>query len=102
MTIDEVLEACDNHREIQEGVGLSDELIRIVTFAYEQGCGARSMNKVARTGAGLAVLNTALDCYIEDCISTSPKSETAEVWQAFNIVRDILERYIPEDVEREA
>ena len=50
----------------------------------------------------VAVLNTALDCYIEDCISTSPKSETAEVWQAFNIVRDILERYIPEDVEREA
>lgn len=37
MTHDQVLEACDKHRESQEGVGLSDELIRIVTFAYEQG-----------------------------------------------------------------
>lgn len=37
MTHDEVLEACDKHRESQEGVGLSDELVRIVTFAYNQG-----------------------------------------------------------------
>ena len=37
MTHDEVLEKCDKHREIHEGVGLSDELVRIVTFAYEQG-----------------------------------------------------------------
>ena len=46
MTIDEVLEACDKHRESQEGVGLSDELIRIVTFAYEQGCGARAVGSL--------------------------------------------------------
>jgi hypothetical protein len=34
---DEVLEACDKHRKIHEGIGLSDELVNIVTFAYEQG-----------------------------------------------------------------
>ena len=34
---DEVLEACNKHREIHEGIGLSDELVNIVTFAYEQG-----------------------------------------------------------------
>ena len=32
MTHDEVLEACDKHRESEEGVGLSDELVRIVTL----------------------------------------------------------------------
>ena len=40
----------------------------------------------------IAVLNTAQDCYIEKVISSnSAKSETAEVWKAFNIVRDVLE-----------
>jgi len=34
---DEVLEACNKHREIYEGIGLSDELVNIVTFAYNQG-----------------------------------------------------------------
>ena len=34
---DEVLEACDKHRKIHEGIGLSDELVNIVTFAYNQG-----------------------------------------------------------------
>mgnify|MGYP000444942149 FL=1 len=34
---DEVLEACNKHREIHEGIGLSDELVNIVTFAYQQG-----------------------------------------------------------------
>ena len=34
---DEVLKACNKHREIHEGIGLSDELVNIVTFAYEQG-----------------------------------------------------------------
>jgi malate synthase len=45
----------------------------------------------------IAVLNTAVDCYIEDCISTSPKGEITEVWQAFNIVRDVLERSIAQE-----
>ena len=50
----------------------------------------------------ITVLNTAVDCYIEDCISTSPKNETAEVWQAFNIVRDVLERSIAEEGDHES
>ena len=37
MTHDEVLEACDKHREIHEGIGLFYALVSIVTFAYEQG-----------------------------------------------------------------
>jgi hypothetical protein len=50
----------------------------------------------------IAVLNTAQDRYIENCISSnSAKSETAEVWQAFNIVRDVLERSFAKDEEDE-
>ena len=45
----------------------------------------------------LAVLNTVVDCYIEDCISGSPTSERAEVWEAFHIVRTILTRSIAKD-----
>ncbi len=51
----------------------------------------------------IAVLNTAQDRYIENCISSnSAKSETAKVWQAFNIVRDVLERSFAKDKENES
>lgn len=41
----------------------------------------------------IAVLNTAQDRYIENYISSnSEKSEIFEVYQAFNIVRDLLEK----------
>jgi malate synthase len=45
----------------------------------------------------IAVLNTAVDCYIEDCISTSSTSERAKVWQAYHLIRNVLERSIAEE-----
>ena len=36
MNLDETLEACDKLRQQIEGVGLSDGLVEIVTFAYIQ------------------------------------------------------------------
>lgn len=36
MDLDETIEACDNLRLKLEGVGLSDALIEIITFAYIQ------------------------------------------------------------------
>jgi malate synthase len=46
----------------------------------------------------LDLLNNTVACYVEDCISTSPK-EIDEVWQAFSIVEDIVERSIAEEGE---
>tara|TARA_R100000544_G_C2200085_1_gene46240 strand:- start:583 stop:717 length:135 start_codon:yes stop_codon:yes gene_type:complete len=37
MNIDEVLKRCDKKREELEGIGLSDSLIQIISFAYEEG-----------------------------------------------------------------
>lgn len=45
----------------------------------------------------LDLLNNTVACYVEDCISTSPKSEIGEVWQAFSIVEDIVERSIAQE-----
>jgi hypothetical protein len=36
----------------------------------------------------LDLLCNAVACYVEDCISTAPKSETDDIWQAFGIVED--------------
>ena len=45
----------------------------------------------------LDLLNNAVACYVEECISTSRKSETHEIWHAFSIVEDIVERSIAEE-----
>lgn len=45
----------------------------------------------------LAVLNNAVGCYIEDCISSFPEYERVEVWEAFHIVRTILTHSIAKD-----
>ncbi len=42
----------------------------------------------------LDLLNTAVDCYVDDCIATMKSSETHEIWHAFSIVEDIVERSI--------
>lgn len=36
----------------------------------------------------LDLLCNAVACYVEDCISTAPKSETNDIWQAFGIVEN--------------
>ena len=36
----------------------------------------------------LDLLCNAVGCYVEDCISTAPKSETDDIWKAFGIVED--------------
>ena len=36
----------------------------------------------------LDLLCNAVGCYVEDCISTAPKSETNDIWKAFGIVED--------------
>lgn len=45
----------------------------------------------------IAVLNTAIDCYVDDCIATMESSERAEVWQAYHLIRNVLERSIVEE-----
>lgn len=50
----------------------------------------------------LDLLNNAVACYVEDCISSFPKDERAEIWQAFSIVEDIVERSIKKDKEDES
>lgn len=42
----------------------------------------------------LDLLNNAVACYVEDCISTLPKNETLKIWQAFSVVEDVVERSI--------
>ena len=37
-----------------------------------------------------------IDCYVEDCIKTSPKSETRKIWKAFRIVENEVLRSIKE------
>ena len=49
----------------------------------------------------LDLLNDAIACYVEDCISTFPKSETRKIWQAFSTVEDIVERSIAKDGEED-
>lgn len=47
------------------------------------------------TAEAIAVLNTAIDCYIEDTLIHGGEDEGGEpcdVWHAFTIVRDILEK----------
>ncbi len=36
----------------------------------------------------LDLLCNAVACYVEDCISTAPKSETNDIWRAFGIVEN--------------
>ena len=38
----------------------------------------------------------AIDCYVEDCIKTAPKSETRNIWKAFRIVENEVLRSIKE------
>lgn len=38
MTLDEVISEANAHREVEEGIGLSETLVQLVEFAYEQGC----------------------------------------------------------------
>lgn len=49
----------------------------------------------------LDLLNNAVACYVDVCGSALPKSETHEIWQAFSIVEDIVERSIAIDGEEE-
>ncbi|WP_347851804.1 hypothetical protein [Planktomarina sp.] len=37
MNIDEIITECDARRTKEEGVGLSDALIKIIEFAYHEG-----------------------------------------------------------------
>ena len=46
MNIDEIITECDARRTKEEGVGLSDALIKIIEFAYHEGLrGARIMSE---------------------------------------------------------
>jgi hypothetical protein len=47
----------------------------------------------------LDLLNNAISCYVEDCIATMPKEDTLEIWQAFSVVEDVVERSIKTDGE---
>ena len=38
----------------------------------------------------------AIDCYVEDCIKTSAKSETRNIRKAFRIIENEVERSIKE------
>ena len=45
MNLDETIEACDKLRMQLEGVGLSDGLVEVITFAYMQAT-KRALEKV--------------------------------------------------------
>jgi hypothetical protein len=45
MDIEEVLLRCDSMRENEEGIGLSDALLRIVEFAYYAGYNQNSIDQ---------------------------------------------------------
>jgi len=36
----------------------------------------------------------AINCYVEDCIQTAPKSETRNIWKAFRIIENEVLRSI--------
>ena len=48
MDIEEVLLRCDSMRENEEGIGLSDALLRIVEFAYYEGYNQNSIDQVLK------------------------------------------------------
>lgn len=48
MAIEEVLLRCDSMRENEEGIGLSDALLRIVEFAYYQGYNQNSIDQFTK------------------------------------------------------
>lgn len=45
MDIEEVLLRCDSMRENEEGIGLSDALLKIVEFAYYEGYNQNSIDQ---------------------------------------------------------
>ena len=51
-----------------------------------------TMNKTE----ALDLICHAIDCYVEDCIKTAPKSETRNIWKAFRIIENVVERSIKE------
>ena len=48
MDIKEVLLRCDSMRENEEGIGLSDALLRIVEFAYYAGYNQNSIDQFSK------------------------------------------------------
>jgi len=66
MDIKEVLLRCDSMRENEEGIGLSDALLRIVEFAYYEGYNQNSIDQFLKRKA--KQYNDACDLVINEAI----------------------------------
>jgi len=66
MDIKEVLLRCDSMRENEEGIGLSDALLRIVEFAYYEGYNQNSIDQFLKRK--VKQYNEACDLVINEAI----------------------------------
>jgi len=66
MDIEEVLLRCDSMRENEEGIGLSDALLRIVEFAYYEGYNQNSIDQFLKRK--VKQYNEACDLVINEAI----------------------------------